>query len=245
VTPVEIYKLFLALAVVVGAVAWWLQQRSQPFLAYLAMMCAVTIPGQIFGNLFAALEYPSFSLRDVLTGRYGANILGGIIGGAVVAWFLLKISMLRNRFGKLLQVLDQGACFVPLSLAIGRIGCFASGDGCYGPATSLPWGVTFVHGMVPTTVPVHPTMLYDAIFLFLYFVAINYRYRRKFRDLQPGIPFANFMIFYGFERFFSEFLRLNPKYAGLSQAQWFSIGILITGIVVLFSKQGTGKEIAV
>ena len=233
----DLYKLFMALGVAAGALAWWWQQRRQPPVNYLPMMCAVVVPGQVFGSLFASIEHPGFTLMDVLAGRYGANILGGVIGGVIVTWILLNIRSFRERFGTPLQVLDQAALFVPLSMAIGRVGCFASGDGCYGQPTFLPWGVAFPHGSVPTNVPVHPTMLYDAILLFIFFLSINYFYRGRFHALTPRIPLASFLIFYGCERFLSEFLRLNPKYAGLSQAQWLSITLVIIGISILLHRR--------
>ena len=235
----DVYKFFMALAVAAGAMAWWWQQRTQPPINYLALMCAIVVPGQIAGNLFAAIEHPGFRLMDGILGHYGANIIGGLIGGALVAWLLLQVRPIRERFGTPLQVLDQAACFVPLSLAVGRMGCFASGDGCYGPPTSLPWGIAFPHGTVPTTVPVHPTMLYDAILLFIFFLIMNYRFRGRFHALPSGIPLASFLLFYGCERFLSEFLRLNPKYYGLSQAQWLSIVMVVIGIpILLFLKDG-------
>ncbi len=228
----DIYKLFMASAIGVGALVWWYEQRKLTPLAYLAFICAVVIPGQLFGNLFAAFEHPGFSVMAMLRGAYGANIIGGAIGGALVTVGLLAIPSLRKRFGTPLEVLDQAALFVPLSMAVGRIGCFASGDGCYGPPTSLPWGVTFAHGTVPTTMPVHPTMLYDAVLLFIFFVIFNRHYRGQYHSLPPRIPTALFLIFYGVERFSSEFLRLNPKYDGLSQAQWFCIPMLIVGLAL-------------
>jgi len=227
----------MALAVAAGAIVWWWQQRRQPPINYLAMMCAVVVPGQIFGSLFAAIEHPGFTFMDAIAGRYGANIIGGVVGGVIVTWILLNIRPISERFGTPLQVLDQAALFVPLSMAMGRVGCFASGDGCYGPPTSLPWGVAFPHGTVPTNIPVHPTMLYDAILLFIFFLCINYVYRGRFNNLTPRIPLASFLMFYGCERFLSEFLRLNPKYAGLSQAQWLSVALVIIGTSILINRR--------
>ena len=39
---------------------------------------------------------------------------------------------------------------LPSAMASGRIGCFLSGDGCYGIPTNLPWGMSFPHGIDPT-----------------------------------------------------------------------------------------------
>ncbi len=57
-----------------------------------------------------------------------------------------------------------------IGYGIGRIGCFLSGDGCYGieikPVHLLgftfhPWGMAFPHGIEPVFVPVYPTPLYE------------------------------------------------------------------------------------
>src|SRR6185437_155038 len=50
-----------------------------------------------------------------------------------------------------------------LGYGIGRIGCLLSGDGDYGKPTSLPWGMSFPNGLVPTTQRVHPTPIYELI----------------------------------------------------------------------------------
>jgi prolipoprotein diacylglyceryltransferase len=40
----------------------------------------------------------------------------------------------------------------------------------------------------------------------------------------------------GIERLLIEFIRLNPLYAGLSQAQWISVLFIIISIVMLMTK---------
>jgi phosphatidylglycerol:prolipoprotein diacylglycerol transferase len=47
-----------------------------------------------------------------------------------------------------------------------------------------------------------------------------------------GMIFAIFLITAGLERLLVEFIRLNPLYLGLSQAQWISIGMIVAGVVL-------------
>ena len=67
---------------------------------------------------------------------------------------------------RLLCMLD---CVVPCTMlghCMGKIGCFLSGDGCYGPPADpkrIPWAMSFPNGVVPTRSPVHPTPLYEAV----------------------------------------------------------------------------------
>jgi phosphatidylglycerol---prolipoprotein diacylglyceryl transferase len=57
------------------------------------------------------------------------------------------------------------------------------------------------------------------------------------KKLSPGILFAIFLIIYSAARFFIEFIRVNPKFTilqvSLSQAQYISIPVFITGVGIL------------
>src|SRR5205823_1740596 len=84
----------------------------------------------------------------------------------------------------------------------GRIGCFLSGDGDYGIPTSLPWGMSFPNGVVPTTERVHPTPLYEfAAWMLIAYVL----WRIGARFLQEGNPsgrvFCAYLILTGMARF--------------------------------------------
>jgi prolipoprotein diacylglyceryltransferase len=48
-----------------------------------------------------------------------------------------------------------------------------------------------------------------------------------------GNLFGIYLILAGIERFCVEFIRINPLYAGLSQAQWISIVLIIFGIAIV------------
>ena len=76
---------------------------------------------------------------------------------------------LREKIGAL-RTLDLCAPAAAIGYGIGRIGCFLSGDGCYGipiqpvhlfGITFHPWGMAFPQGIEPVFVPVYPTPLYE------------------------------------------------------------------------------------
>jgi len=52
-----------------------------------------------------------------------------------------------------------------------------------------------------------------------------------------GQLFGMYLILAGIERFFVEFLRMNPLYAGLSQAQWISIALAVSGGIIYSLKK--------
>jgi predicted O-methyltransferase YrrM len=118
---------------------------------------------------------------------------------------------------------------------VGRIGCLLSGDGDYGIPTSLPWGMSFPYGLVPTTERVHPTPIYE----FIVGIAIcAYLWRlggKAVRGPRPeGQVVAEFFILSGIARFLVEFIRINPRsILGLSNAQFFALLTAIGGAVLL------------
>jgi len=119
-----------------------------------------------------------------------------------------------------------------LGQAMGRVGCFLSGDGCYGPPSDVPWAMSFPNGVVPTTQRVHPTPLYDVILLISLFFLLWSLRKRNFR---PGTIFGLFAVFMGVERFFTEFFRTNPKvvFDIFSDAQFISILLFAGGIFLI------------
>lgn len=103
-------------------------------------------------------------------------------------------------------------------------GCQFSGDGCYGRPTTLPWGMYYEWGEMPSLLPVHPTPVYDSLFHLLFFLYLVRRWKRGAPDGQTGLLFfAGSAAFC----FLLEFIRINPPVAlGLTLAQWTYLAIL-------------------
>ena len=191
------------------------------------IIIAAIIGGIVGSKIYFLIENPSLVKGDFFgTVFSGAGLVwyGGLIGGLLaVTWWIRK---------KGLPFLLVGDLLAPLLLmgqGMGRIGCFLAGDGCYGPPTDLPWAMSFPNGVVPTLELVHPTPIYDAILLISLFLILWSLRKIEFR---PGTFFGLFGIFMGTERFFSEFLRTNPRdiFGTLTQAQFFSIILFICGL---------------
>jgi phosphatidylglycerol:prolipoprotein diacylglycerol transferase len=158
---------------------------------------------------------------------------------AVFAWYgglLFGISalMFQGWWAKIgmLKTLDLAAPAAAVGYGIGRIGCFLSGDGCYGIPTKLPWGMSFPNGIEPVFVPVHPTPLYElgaglVIGLWLWF--------RGGKPHGIGSIVGQYLMLTGIARFLVEFVRRNPKIIwGLSNAQLASAGSVLAGIVLVW-----------
>jgi phosphatidylglycerol:prolipoprotein diacylglycerol transferase len=151
---------------------------------------------------------------------------GGVIGGAVaVLWWARSVGL------PLLVAGDITAPALALGLAIGRIGCQLAGDGDYGVATDLPWGMSYPHGVVPTSERVHPTPLYEMALYGAIFVVL---WRQRHRGLPPGHLLGQYLIYSGAARFAVEFVRRNPAWLlELTTAQWFSLGSMAVGLYLL------------
>jgi phosphatidylglycerol:prolipoprotein diacylglycerol transferase len=122
------------------------------------------------------------------------------------------------------------------------MGCFLAGDGDYGIPTSLPWGMTFPHGLVPTRVPVHPTPLYEIAYSLILFAALWRRGRpESYARTWPGSQIALYLFWTGLCRFFVEFLSRNAKvFAGLTEAQLVGILFILAATALTLFHRRTG-----
>ena len=145
--------------------------------------------------------------------------------------------------GGMLRTLDLAAPAAAIGYGIGRIGCFLSGDGCYGIATSLPWGMSFPHGIEPTLVRVHPTPLYE---LAAGLLIGWWLWWRGGRPHGTGAIVGEYLVLSGIARFLVEFVRRNPKVLwGLSNAQLSSAGSVVAGVALILwaaTRTETGPE---
>lgn len=119
------------------------------------------LAGLVGSRLYHLLQSPSEFFADPwsqLFSTMGFAFVGAIIGGFLALLLLAK----RFRMSPLLM-LDAASPAAAMGYGIGRIGCLLSGDGDYGVPTSLPWGMSFPNGLVPTDQRVHPTPIYELL----------------------------------------------------------------------------------
>ena len=216
---------FVVSGVIVGR---RLRELRRPIDWAYEMVFAALVGGLIGARGYWLLTHPSEVSDDLLGSVFGGSGLvwfGGGIGGAVgVLWWAHR----KNMFN--LTLLDMCAPALAMGYAVGRIGCQVSGDGDYGKATDVPWGMAYPDGVVPTDEVVHPTPVYETLAMGLAAWALW-----RARDaLRPGALFACYLVLAGSERFLVEFLRRNePVLAGLTEAQLFSLAMLGAGLVWL------------
>jgi phosphatidylglycerol---prolipoprotein diacylglyceryl transferase len=194
------------------------------------------LAGIVGARLYHVLESPHEFFADPwpqLISRFGFAWFGGLIGGFVALILLAhkeKIPMLE-----FLDACAPGAC---VGYAIGRIGCLLSGDGDYGIPTSLPWGMSFPNGVVPTTERVHPTPIYE--FLAWMLIALIL-WKLGSAAIQKGQQtsgriFFFYLILTGIARFLVEMIRINPRsFFGMSNAQTASVASVFLGVLLFIS----------
>jgi phosphatidylglycerol---prolipoprotein diacylglyceryl transferase len=190
------------------------------------------LAGLAGSRLYHLLETPAEFFADPwpqLFSTMGFAFVGAILGGFLALVLLAK----RFRMSPLLM-LDAASPAAALGYGIGRIGCLISGDGDYGIPTTLPWGMSFPNGIVPTTQRVHPTPIYE----FLGAVLIAWiLWRLGARGLKThapnGILFAAYLVLTGIARFLVEIIRINPRsFYGLTNAQAASVVSVIAGVAL-------------
>jgi phosphatidylglycerol:prolipoprotein diacylglycerol transferase len=156
--------------------------------------------------------------------------------GSVIAGFITLVLIARHYRIPALQMLDVASPAAALGYGIGRIGCLISGDGDYGIPTSLPWGMSFPNGIVPTTDRVHPTPIYEflaSLVIFCVLWRLGARWMRNAPDI--GKLFGVYLLLSGIARFLVEFIRLNPRsFFGMTNAQTASLVGMIVGAALLF-----------
>jgi phosphatidylglycerol---prolipoprotein diacylglyceryl transferase len=213
-------------------------QRDEGFL----IIGVAGVAGIAGAKLYHALQSPE-TFTSELFSRYGFAWFGGFLGG-----FLALVIMARRLKIPLLLFLDVCSPTACVGYAIGRIGCFLSGDGDYGRPTNLhwPWAMAFPQGVVPTTETcvqwgwpadcrVYATPLYE-FFIWLGIAGLLWRMGTKSLrgSKAAGEIFCYYLILTGVARFLIEFIRINPRsFFGMSNAQAASLVSVLVGVVLL------------
>jgi len=192
------------------------------------------LAGLAGARLYHLLESPRTFLANpwpLLFSTMGFAWFGAFLGG-----FVALVLLARSRRIKVLLMLDVASPAAAIGYGVGRIGCLVSGDGDYGIPTSLPWGMSFPNGLVPTTERVHPTPIYELLAAILIaYILWRIAPRILRRERPDGTVFACYLMLSGLARFLVEFIRINPKLLlGLTNAQLASALCFIGGAIVLW-----------
>ena len=196
---------------------------------------AGVIGGLIGAKLMWTLEFSGEApVTDLLFSRGGLSWFGGLIGGVGTGLW-----MLRRRGVPVVRALTAATPALAVGHAIGRIGCFMVGDD-YGRPSNLPWAVAFPEGLPPTSVPVHPTQLYEAVLL----VGVAWlliRWRRE--GVTDPVVLGRYLVLAGSVRFAIEFIRVNLRVVGpLTLAHLIALSLAVTGATMILRNSQSGRK---
>jgi phosphatidylglycerol:prolipoprotein diacylglycerol transferase len=239
------YGLMVAAGLAVAFLLLYADFERRKINASAETIIAITaLAGIVGARLYHLLETPREFFGNpwpLLVSTTGYAWFGALIGG-----FIAFVLLARHSRIKLLLLLDAASPAAAAGYGIGRIGCLLSGDGDYGRPTSLPWGMSFPHGVVPTTARVHPTPLYElAGAMVLAWVLWRIGSRAIASGRAAGSVFAWYLVLTGVARFLVEFIRINPRFfVGLTNAQSASILSLVSGVFLLRVFMRSPKEVS-
>jgi phosphatidylglycerol---prolipoprotein diacylglyceryl transferase len=224
--PAEVHAYtvcFLIAFLVVGLLSYREAKRRSRLSEDTLLVGSAGLLGSVLGAKLGMLMFlgPAEFWRLLPTiPSHGSTLFGGLIGAYVavtVTEYLLRVDRCTG---------DLIAPFLPLGMAIGRLGNFLAAD-AYGLPTSVPWAV-YQAGAFR-----HPVQLYELV---LDLVLFAFLYRRRYSSFRDGELFQLYIIGYALIRFPMEFLRYQPTpvpFLGMTLVQWFCI-VAVVGVGVQF-----------
>lgn len=219
----------------------------------------ITLVAAVYGllgsKLFSILENFGSFVKDPLGEIFSGSGLT-IYGGLILA-FIMVYRYVEKKGIRPIHMMDVAAPCMMIGYCVGRMGCHFSGDGDWGIINELSkpswfvfpdswWAFSYPHNVLKEGIlipgcewkychelspKVFPTALYEVILagsitLILWILRIFIR--------RAGVLFFIYCLLNGTERFFIEFIRVNPRYSvlglQLSQAQIIAIVLIITGV---------------
>ena len=234
--PISTFGVMMAVGFLIGT--WIVARRFRelkvdPDLAT-TLLIYVMLGGVAGSKLYYAIDVSIRTAQpflSLLLSRDGITWYGGFLGGVLLGWIGSRIHGLSFA-----MVANAVVPALAVGQALGRVGCFLVGDD-YGHLTDLPWGIAFPLGTPPTNSPVHPTQLYECLWLFS---VAGLLWRRRF--VSPFLS-AEYLLLAGAGRFVVEIWRTNPAVAGLTEPQWIGIAlILIGGTLWVYHRRGGNTD---
>ncbi|MBL8015180.1 MAG: prolipoprotein diacylglyceryl transferase [Candidatus Doudnabacteria bacterium] len=230
---IHLYSLCLLGAVAVAVWLAWgiIPQDLKDKINVVDFLLWILIPGVVGARLYHVVTDYNLYTENLVAVFYiwqgGLGIVGGILGGAVGAYFYSKTKGIR--FSRLLAVL---ATVLPVAQAAGRLGNLFNQE-LYGPPADFPWAIYIkpenrIGGYEPFDF-FHPLFLYEMLANLVLFAILYRFYRRGWNGYRLTFYY---IAGYGAIRFALDFFRLEGATGayGLSYTQWL---ILIFYALVL------------
>ena len=251
------YGILASVGIAVGA---WLASRhlneegEDPDIVWDALLW-ILIPALLGARLWYVFQAilggsTAFSLSrplDIINPRTGGmNIFGGVLFGVIAMIIYIRSKKVNG------WVLADGALLgLLVGQGIGRFGNLINIE-LYGPPTgSARFGLIVPpeyrlsqYASLPAGTRFHPTMMYEALWLFLSFLLLYWLYRRNQERMIHGVLTGGYFILAGFGRFIMEFWR--PDQPGItlqsgltiSYSRILSMVYVLVGIIIALDRLG-------
>lgn len=256
---VNSFGVMLYLAFIAGGFVWQaeLKRKGLPGERAWDLVLWALVGGLVGAKLYWAFWHADALAADpvgTLFSGEGLTWYGGFALGLALVWFGMRRMELPPG-----PTFDAVAPAMPLSIALGRVGCFLAGDD-YGRPTDAAVGVAFPEGFPPTrvdvleryygievdpalverfgeVVPVHPTQLYEVgISLAVLGVVVAFREHPHRAGWLMGLWAA----LYGVQRFVLEIFRIKDDRVFLDTftvAQLISTAVVAAGVYAMVRLQ--------
>lgn len=233
--PVTVYShgVFIALSFLIGAwySAYLARRRGMSGdliwdLAFWALLGGL-IGARAWDVVFAWDYYGKHLTEIVFLWEGGASIQGGLIGGTLAVWAVVRRQGLAPwRLG------DVFAPGVLLGQGIGRLTAEVAAGDAYGRPTGFDWGIVYPPGtpahLAYGSQPLWPAEIFEGIWdlaVVAYLVWLLPRQRRQ------GTVLLLWPILYSAGRFFLEFLRGDSlMFMGLRVAQLTAVATIVAAL---------------
>jgi prolipoprotein diacylglyceryl transferase len=245
--PLRAYAGFILLgalvAVWLGDKRWVARGGKKGFVADVA---ATAVPAGLVGaRLYHVLtsdqsHYFSHPVDALKIWQGGLGIWGGIAGGALGAWWVL-----RKHGVPFLAFADALAPCLPVAQAIGRFGNYFNQE-LFGRPTTLPWGLEIDAAHRPAGysgfATFHPTFAYEALWDLGVAGLVLWADRRW--QLGRGRAFALYVAAYCVGRGWIEALRIDDahKLLGIRLNDFTSGVLFLAAVTYLWARRGSGRE---
>jgi phosphatidylglycerol:prolipoprotein diacylglycerol transferase len=197
---IYLYGILIAVGFLLGML--YLQKRRATFgfdSSTVFDMVILAIPSGVIGSrlyyvLFNASEFfgEGHRWQDIFNFRLGGlAIYGGVIGAGIAFFIYSRVKKIP-----FLRLADAGAFGLFIGQIIGRWGNFLNRE-AYGVITTVPWRMGLSVG--DTTIYVHPTFLYEALWNTLGLVFLHI-FSKKRKAKYDGQLFFIYVAWYGFGR---------------------------------------------
>lgn len=241
---IHLYGVMIGLGIVIGL---WLVEiplkKNKASLDDFYKLFWLSLIGGLIGargwHVMTDFSYYQHQWGDVFkVWNGGMSIIGGVLGGVLTAWLIIKFFDLGKKINFKLT-LDALVFGLPVAQAIGRWGNYFNQE-LYGQPTQLPWGIYIdpAHRLIgyEQFSHFHPLFLYEMGLMLLFAGGVWMNQRRQFVSgfsIGSGKLFYLYIFYYSFIRFWLDFIRID-------KTQFIDTNLGINQFFLIFIMLGSG-----